>query len=76
LQYQYKLDRERQEAERIIIAAKAKAEANKILSSSLRANILKEKGIEATLELAQSGNSKVIVVGGNGDGLPLILGGQ
>jgi regulator of protease activity HflC (stomatin/prohibitin superfamily) len=39
--------------------------------------ILRDKGIEATLELAQSPNSKVIVVGNSeGGGLPLILGGQ
>jgi hypothetical protein len=37
-----------------------------------------EKGIEATLKLAESPNSKVIVVGGGGDGggLPIILGNQ
>jgi hypothetical protein len=32
------------------------------------------RGIEATLELAKSPNSKVVVVGSGGDGLPLILG--
>jgi len=35
--------------------------------------VLKDKGIEATLKLSESPNSKVIVVGGEG-GLPLILG--
>ena len=34
---------------------------------------LKEKGIEATLKLSQSPNTKVVVVGGD-DGLQLILG--
>jgi len=38
--------------------------------------ILRDKGIDATLQLSDSENSKVIVVGGSGgDGLPLILGG-
>jgi regulator of protease activity HflC (stomatin/prohibitin superfamily) len=50
--------------------------ANKILSASLTDKILKEKGISATLELAKSPNSKVVVVGSGKDGLPLILGNQ
>lgn len=72
LQYEFKLVKERKEAERKIIEAKAKAEANRILNASLSSNILKDKGIEATMELAKSPNSKVVVVGGS-DGLPLIL---
>jgi len=73
LQYKYKLDRERQEGERRVIEAQAKADANKILNASLTDKILRDKGIEATLMLAQSPNAKVVVVGGSGDGLPLIL---
>ncbi|MDX1667197.1 MAG: prohibitin family protein [Saprospiraceae bacterium] len=76
LKYEYLLDQERKEAERKIIEAQAKADANRILNASLTDNILKDKGIEATLELANSSNSKVIVVGGEGGGLPLILGGN
>jgi regulator of protease activity HflC (stomatin/prohibitin superfamily) len=77
LEYEYKLTKERKEAERKIIEAQAKADANQILNASLTDKILKDKGIEATLELAESPNSKVIVVGsGDGGGLPLILGGQ
>ncbi len=72
-QFDFKLDRERKEAERKIIEAQAKADANKILNASLTDKILKDKGIEATLELAQSPNSKVVIVGGEGGGLPLIL---
>ncbi|MEM9929146.1 MAG: prohibitin family protein [Bacteroidota bacterium] len=75
LKYEYILTREKQEAERRLIEAQAKADANRILSASLSEKILQDKGIEATLELAKSPNSKVIVVGGEGDGLPLILGG-
>lgn len=73
LQYEFKIDRERQEAERRVIEAQAKADANRILNASLTDKILRDKGIEATLELAKSPNSKVVVVGGEGDGLPLIL---
>jgi prohibitin 1 len=76
LKYEYILDRERKEAERKIIEAKAKSEANRILNASLSTNILKDKGIEATLQLANSPNSKIVVVGSGADGLPLILGGN
>ena len=77
LKYDYILQQERKEAERKIIEAEAKAESNRILSASLTDKILKDKGIEATLELAKSGNSKVVIVGGDGSGgLPLILGGN
>lgn len=76
LKYEYILDQERKEAERKIIEAGAKAEANKVLNASLTENILRDKGIEATLELANSPNAKVIVVGSGESGLPLILGNQ
>lgn len=72
-QYEFKLDRERKEAERKIIEAQAKADANKILNASLTDKILRDKGIEATLTLASSPNSKVVIVGGGDSGLPLIL---
>jgi len=72
-QYEFRLDKERKEAERKIIEAQAKADANRILNASLTDKILRDKGIEATLELANSPNSKVIIVGGGKDGLPLIL---
>lgn len=76
-EYKYRLDKEQKEAERRIIEAKAKSEANRILNASLTPNILRDKGIEATVQLANSPNTKVIVVGGNGtEGLPLILGGN
>lgn len=74
LKYEYILAQEKQEAERKIIEAGAKAEANRILNASLSQNILRDKGIEATLELAKSPNSKIVVVGSGDDGLPLILG--
>lgn len=74
LKYEYILDQEKQEAQRKIIEAKAKADANLILNASLTEKILTDKGIEATLELSRSPNSKIIVVGGGKNGLPLILG--
>jgi prohibitin 1 len=76
LKYEYILEQERREAERRIIEAEAKAKANQVLSASLTDKILQDKGIEATLQLANSPNSKVVIVGGGGKGLPLILGNQ
>lgn len=73
MEYEFKLQKEKKEAERLRIEAEGKAAANKILSASLTEKILKEKGIEATLKLANSPNAKVVVVG-NSDGMPLILG--
>lgn len=74
LEYEFRLEKARKEAERQKIDAEGKAAANRILNASLSSNILKEKGIQATIELAKSPNSKVIVVGSGEDGLPIILG--
>jgi hypothetical protein len=38
--------------------------------------ILQEKGIEATIKLSESPNSKIIVIGSGKNGLPIILGNQ
>jgi len=76
LEYEFKLERASKEAERIRIEAQGKADGNDILNRSLTENILRERGIEATLELAKSPNAKVVVVGSGEDGLPLILGGN
>ena len=76
LAYQYRLEREKSEAERKRIAAQGEADANRIVSNSLTANLLKMRGIEATSKLAESPNSKVVVVGSGKDGLPIILGGN
>ena len=74
LEYEFRLEKADKEAQRQIIEAKGKADANKILSASLTDKILQDKGIEATLELSKSPNSKVVIVGSSKDGLPLILG--
>jgi regulator of protease activity HflC (stomatin/prohibitin superfamily) len=76
LAYQFRLDKEKSEAERKRIAAEGESRANNIINNSLTDKLLKMRGIEATLELAKSPNSKVIVVGSGKDGLPMILGGN
>ena len=75
LEYEFRLVTASKEAEKVRIEAQGKADANKILSESLNSQILKDKGIDATLRLAQSANAKVVIVGGGSEGgLPLILG--
>ncbi len=74
--YNYLIEQEKKEAERRKIDAEGKATANRILSASLTDKILKEKGILATEKLATSPNSKIIVIGSGGDGLPIILNGN
>mgnify|MGYP006278736165 CR=1 FL=1 len=76
LAYQFRLDKEKSEAERKRIAAEGEAQANKIINSSLTDELLKMRGIEATQTLVNSQNSKIIVIGGGDSGLPLILGGN
>ncbi|WGK64428.1 prohibitin family protein [Croceiramulus getboli] len=74
LEYEFRLVTADKEAQRQRIEAQGKADANKILSASLNDKILQDKGIEATLKLAESNNSKVVIVGSGDSGLPLILG--
>ena len=74
LAYQFRLQKEQSEAERKRIAANGEAIANKIINNSLTPALLKMRGIEATVKLSESPNSKVIVIGSSKDGLPIILG--
>ncbi|AOW16055.1 peptidase [Polaribacter vadi] len=76
LEYEFRLSKAKKEAERQKIDAEGKAIANKILSESLTDKILQEKGIEATIELSKSPNSKVVVIGSGKTGMPIILGNQ
>ncbi len=76
LAYKYKIDRENAEAERKKIAAQGEARANQIINSSLTNNLLKMRGIEATIKLSESPNAKTIIIGSGKDGMPLILGNQ
>ncbi|HMB61488.1 MAG TPA: prohibitin family protein [Eudoraea sp.] len=74
LEYEFRLVTASKEAQKVRIEAQGKADANKILSASLTDKILQDKGIDATLRLAESPNAKVVIVGSGDSGLPLILG--
>ncbi len=73
---QFVLMKETQEAERKRIEAKGIADFQRIITQGLSKNLLLWKGIEATEKLAESSNSKVVVIGSGESGLPLILGGE
>ena len=76
LEYEFKIDKARKEAERKEIEANGIAKFQQIVNRTITPQLLKWKGVEATQEIAKSQNAKVIVIG-NGDGdLPIILGGQ
>ncbi|WP_396601094.1 prohibitin family protein [Algibacter sp. R77976] len=76
LEYEFRLVTAAKEAEKVIIDARGKAESNRILSASLTDKILQDKGIEATVKLSESPNSKIIVIGSGDSGMPIILGNQ
>jgi len=76
LEYEFRLVTAEKEAQKVIIDAKGKAESNRILSASLTDKILQDKGIEATVKLSESPNSKVIIIGSGDSGMPIILGNQ
>ncbi|MEW6060307.1 MAG: prohibitin family protein [Bacteroidota bacterium] len=69
---QFILTKEKQEADRKRIEAQGISDFQKIVNQGLNEQLLRWKGIEATEKLANSPNTKVIVIGGK-DGLPLIL---
>ncbi len=72
--YKFTIQKERLEAERKQIEATGQAEYQRIITKSLSEQFLRYKGIEATQLLANSPNSKTVIVGSGKDGLPLILG--
>jgi prohibitin 1 len=70
----FRLQRERQEAERKRIEAQGIRDFQQIVAQGISPQLLEWKGIEATENLAKSTNSKVVVIGSGKNGLPLILG--
>ncbi|HLJ64022.1 MAG TPA: hypothetical protein VKT70_07950, partial [Stellaceae bacterium] len=61
-------------SERKTIEAKGIREFQDIVKDGITDRYLMWKGIDATLQLAQSPNSKVIVIGSGPNGLPILLG--
>jgi prohibitin 1 len=70
----FRLQKERQEAERKRIEAQGIRDFQQIVAQGISPQLLEWKGIEATENLAKSANSKIVVIGNSKNGLPLILG--
>ena len=70
---EFELEKAQQEAERKRIEAQGIAEANRLISQGLTTQVLELKAIEASQKLAESPNSKLVIIGRNRDGLPLLL---
>jgi len=70
----FKLQKERQEAERKRIEAQGIRDFQQTVSQGISSQMLEWKGIEATEKLAQSENTKIVVIGNTKNGLPLIMG--
>jgi regulator of protease activity HflC (stomatin/prohibitin superfamily) len=72
-EYKYRLQRERLESERKQIEAEGIRDFQKTVAPAITESYLRWRGIEATLKLSESENSKIIVIGNSTTGLPLIL---
>lgn len=72
LEYDFRIEREKKERERKKIEAEGVREFQDIVSHTITNEYLRLRGIEATMALATSNNSKMIIIGGK-DGLPVIL---
>jgi prohibitin 1 len=70
----FRLQKETQEAQRKRIEAAGVRDFQQIVAQGISSQLLEWKGIEATENLAKSANTKVVVIGNNKNGLPLILG--
>ena len=73
-EYTFRVTRERRESERKKVEAEGIREFQQIVSQGISDSYLRWRGIEATLQLAQSPNSKVVIIGSGKDGVPIILG--
>jgi regulator of protease activity HflC (stomatin/prohibitin superfamily) len=72
-EYRFRVAREAEESKRKQIEANGIAAFQQTVSKGISDSYLRWRGIEATLMLAQSQNSKIIIIGAGKDGLPIIL---
>jgi regulator of protease activity HflC (stomatin/prohibitin superfamily) len=73
---QFTIEKEKLEAERKRIEAQGISDFQQIVSAGITQSLLKWKGIEATMKIAESPNTKIIVVGNDAGSLPIILSGE
>jgi regulator of protease activity HflC (stomatin/prohibitin superfamily) len=70
----FRLQKERQEADRKRIEAEGIRDFQRTVSAGISPELLTWKGIEATEKLADSKNTKIVVIGNTKNGLPIIMG--
>ena len=73
-EYKFRVEREKRESERKKIEGEGIRDFQQTVSQGISESYLRWRGIEATLQLSQSTNSKVVIIGSGKDGLPIILG--
>src|SRR5207237_5834648 len=73
-EYKFRVEREKRESERKKIEAEGIRDFQQTVSQGISESYLRWRGIEATLQLSQSPNSKTVIIGSGRDGLPIILG--
>src|SRR6201989_3228330 len=73
-EYKFRVEREKRESERKKIEAEGIRDFQQTVSQGISESYLRWRGIEATLQLSQSTNATVVVVGSGKDGLPITLG--
>ena len=73
-EYGFRVDREKKESERKQIEANGIRDFQQTVTQGISDSYVRWRGIEATLQLAQSPNTKIVIIGSGKDGLPVILG--
>src|SRR5262249_1791907 len=73
-EYKFRVERKKRESERKAIEAQGIRDFQQTVSQGISDSYLRWRGIEATLQLSQSTNAKVVIIGSGKDGLPIILG--
>ncbi|MEI8180641.1 prohibitin family protein [Aestuariivirga sp.] len=74
-EYKYRVERERLESQRKAVEAEGIRNFQETVTPAISDSYLKWRGIEATMELSKSPNSKVVIIGSGQGGLPVILDG-
>lgn len=69
----FRLQKEKQEADRKRIEAEGIRDFQRTVSQGISPELLTWKGIEATEKLADSQNTKIVIIGNTKNGLPLVL---
>jgi regulator of protease activity HflC (stomatin/prohibitin superfamily) len=72
-EYKFRIESEAQESKRKQIEANGIAAFQQTVSKGISDSYLRWRGIDVTLQLAQSPNAKVVIIGSGKDGLPIIL---